>query len=320
MKNVLLLSAGRRVELAQSLKKEIRNRDRKAKLFATDLNTDQSAACQVVDNAFTVPRATSSEYVEYIIDLCEANDIGVVIPTIDTELVPLAKHREKFNDLSINVVISNPNLVRSCHDKRLTSTLFEVLGIKSPKIFNKNALRFPCFVKPYDGSSSIGIQRIDNEEQITKSLLADEKMIFMELVSSDFSEFTLDAYFDQNEALRCLVPRKRIEVRAGEVSKGVTRKGTIYQYLLPKIKKLEGARGCITIQLFVRENSDDILGLEINPRFGGGYPLSYVAGANFIGWLLDEYLLGKEIPFFDAWEANLMMLRYDAKILIHNVI
>ena len=320
MKNVLLLSAGRRVELAQDLIKEIRKRDRKTKLFATDLNTDQSAACQIVDNAFTVPPATNSGYVECIIDLCKANDIGLVIPTIDTELVPLAENFGKFNDSSINLVISNSVLVHSCRDKRLTSILFENLGIKSPAIFSKDALQFPCFVKPYDGSSSIGIQRIDNVEQISKSLLVNEKMMFMELVSSDFSEYTLDAYFDQNEALRCLVPRKRIEVRAGEVSKGVTRKDKVYQYLLPKIKKLKGARGCITIQLFIREDSDDILGLEINPRFGGGYPLSYVAGANFIGWLLDEYLLGKKISFFDAWEANLMMLRYDAKILVHNVI
>ena len=114
-----------------------------------------------------------------------------------------------------------------------------------------------------------------------------------------------------------MVPRERIEVRAGEVSKGVTRKYEVYNYLLPACKRLEGGRGCLTIQVFADLDRNSFYGLEINPRFGGGYPLSYSAGANYPRWLISEYLLGDEIEFYDQWESDLLMLRYDAKTLVH---
>lgn len=70
--------------------------------------------------------------------------------------------------------------------------------------------------------------------------------------------------------------------------------------------------------IFFNPNTKRIIGIEINPRFGGGYPLSYLAGANYPKYLIEEYLLGKEILFFDEWEANLLMLRYDDEVLVSN--
>ena len=61
-----------------------------------------------------------------------------------------------------------------------------------------------------------------------------------------------------------------------------------------------------------------IVGIEINPRFGGGYPLSYLAGGNFPKWLIEEHLLHKEVSYFEDWKDNLLMLRYDAEVLIEN--
>jgi carbamoyl-phosphate synthase large subunit len=139
----------------------------------------------------------------------------------------------------------------------------------------------------------------------------------MELIDDRHTEFTVDAYYAKDGSLKCLVPRERIEVRSGEVSKGVTRKHDVYDYLLPACKKIEGACGCLTIQIFANLENESFYGLEINPRFGGGFPLSYSAGANYPGWLITEYFLGKEIGFYDQWESDLLMLRYDAKELIH---
>lgn len=78
--------------------------------------------------------------------------------------------------------------------------------------------------------------------------------------------------------------------------------------------------GCITLQLFYNEVTGSVCGIEINPRFGGGYPLSYSAGANFPKWIIQEYLLGQKIEFFNEWEDNLLMLRYDDEILIHDYV
>jgi carbamoyl-phosphate synthase large subunit len=79
-----------------------------------------------------------------------------------------------------------------------------------------------------------------------------------------------------------------------------------------------GARGCLTIQVFFHKTNETILGIEINPRFGGGYPLSYLAGANYSEWIIKEYLLKQEIPEFNDWQDNLLMLRYDAEVLVYD--
>lgn len=317
MKNILLLSAGRRVDLAQAFSAEITARQLGARLLATEMRPEVSAACQVVDVAIKAPRVTEPVYMDFLLDTCRKNEIGLVIPTIDTELLLLSQHREAFSAEGIHIIISDEALVQQCRDKRRTAELFASLQINTPKILDREALQFPCFAKPYDGSCSIGAAALHSKEMLTDSMLSDEKMMFMELIDSNHQEYTVDAYYDRCGNLQCLVPRQRIETRAGEISKGVTRRNHVYDYLQDKLVNLKGARGCITLQLFNNHETNRFAAIEINPRFGGGYPLSYSAGANYPGWLIDEYLLDRDLSFFDNWEQDLLMLRYDAKVLVH---
>ena len=317
MNNILILSAGRRVELAQAFKAELIARNLQSKVLATDLKPELSAACQVVEVTVRAPRVTDPRYIDFLLSTCKNFGIGLVIPTIDTELLLLAQHREAFAAEGIHLIISDESLVSVCRDKRLTAGLFGQLGIDTPKIYDRTEIKFPCFIKPYDGSCSVGAAVIQQSSMLSDSMLADEKMMFMELIDGSHKEFTVDVYYDHNGRLVSFVPRQRIEVRSGEISKGATRRHYVYDYLLPKLHGLKGARGCITLQLFANEKTGRFAALEINPRFGGGFPLSYSAGANYPGWLIDEYLMNKDVPFFDGWEADLMMLRYDAKVLVH---
>jgi len=314
--NILLLSAGRRVELAQAFKAEIKNRSLTSKLYATDLKPEFSAACHVVDDAFTAPRVTEAGYFEFLLDLCRRQNVGLVIPTIDTELLGLAQYREKFGAFGIELVISDESLVDLCRNKSSTTKLFGEIGIDTPIIYDKNALEFPCFAKPYDGSRSIGAFHIPSSKSVTQEILADPKLIFMEYIDGSYQEYTVDAYYDRRGVLKCLVPRLRMEVRDGEISKGVTRKDYVYHYLKDRLSHIRGARGCLTMQLFTKNDGSRYAALEINARFGGGFPLSYAAGANYPGWLIDEYLLGKSVDAFEGWESDLLMLRYDAKVLV----
>ncbi len=317
MKNILILSSGRRVELVQAFKSEQLKRGLNLRILATDLRPELSAACQSVDLAIKSPRVTDSGYIDFLLQICKSQNIGLVIPTIDTELLILSKCRKEFLEHGINIVISDETLVQKCRDKRLTALLFKELGIASPEIYEKSKIKFPCFAKPYDGSCSVGAMPIYSSDMMSNALLEDEKMIFMQLIGNSHHEYTVDAFYDSKGVLRCFVPRQRIEVRGGEISKGVTRRNYVYNYLKDKLVHLKGARGCITLQIFARPGAD-FFALEINPRFGGGFPLSYSAGANYPGWLIDEYLLGFKIPFKDDWEDNLLMLRYDAKVLVHD--
>lgn len=315
--NILILSAGRRVELVQAFRFEIVERDLDIELLAADMRPETSAACQMADRYVTVPRATDPDYIKLLLSVCETEDVGLVIPTIDTELLILAQNRDVFSQNGIELVISDEQLVRQCRDKRLTAKLFNELGVSTPHIYERSNITFPCFAKPYDGSCSVGASALLNPDMLSEAMIADQKMMFMELIDNSYNEYTVDAYYDRLGSLRCFVPRQRLETRAGEVSKGVTRRHSVYRYLFDKISNLHGARGCITLQLFHDANTNQFAALEINPRFGGGFPLSYSAGANYPGWLIDEYLFGLDIAFKEDWEADLMMLRYDSKVLLH---
>ena len=317
MKNILLLSVGRRVELAQAFLAEIKSRDKAAKLLATEMNPEYSAACQVVNLAIKAPRVTDPTYIDFLLKTCAEERVGLVVPTIDTELLLLAQHRKQFESGGVHIVISDETLIQACRDKRLTADLFRQVGLDTPKIYERSAITFPCFAKPYDGSCSIGAMAIRSPGMLSDAIVKDATMMFMELIEGDFDEYTVDAYFDRHGVLCCFVPRHRIETRAGEVSKCVTRRNHVYEYLKEKLPALQGARGCITLQLFSKAATGQFAALEINPRFGGGFPLTYSAGANYPGWLIDEYLFDREIPFLIDWQSNLMMLRYDAKVLVH---
>lgn len=317
--NVLLLSAGRRVELLGAFRHELNKRNLSSSLFAADLNPEMSAACHLADQSFALPRVTSEGYIEELLALCQRQQVGLVVPTIDTELLGLAQQRVRFAELGIHIVISDEAFIRVCRDKRLTTQLFKDLKIDTPQLFETSHLTFPCFAKPYDGSRSIGAAKISHESDLTDEIRSNPKMMFMEFIDDSFEEFTVDAYFDREGCFKCLVPRHRLEVRDGEISKGVTRKHHVYSYLIERLDKIEGARGCLTVQLFANLAQNRYAALEINPRFGGGYPLSYFSGANYPGWLIDEYLLNKEVSFFDEWEADLMMLRYDSQVMVRDV-
>lgn len=316
--NLLICSAGRRVELVQAFKQSLMMLFPYSHVFCSDMNPELSPASQIADGYFKVPRVTDADYIEKLLSLCIEKQIGLIVPTIDTELLLLSKNKHKFASKGIKVVISDEGLIADCRDKRLTAKLFDQLHIEQPEIFDKFKLTFPCFCKPYDGSCSVGAFALQSKLDVTQDILDNPKNMFMELVPKSYSEYTIDGYYTKDGLLKCLVPRKRLEVRGGEVSKGVTRRNFVYDYLLSKVNFLEGARGCITFQLFVNEESESIKGLEINPRFGGGYPLAHDSGAYFTDWLIKEYLNNETIEFYDSWEQNLVMLRYDAKVLVRD--
>ena len=131
-----------------------------------------------------------------------------------------------------------------------------------------------------------------------------------------YKEYTVDLYYGKDNKVKCIVPRERIKIRAGEINKGLTEKEPLTKYLFDRLETIEGCVGCICIQLFLNPKNGDVVGIEINPRFGGGYPLTYAAGGNFQEYLIREYFLGEKIAYFDGWQDHKLMLRYDDAIFV----
>lgn len=315
--NILITSAGQRVSLVESFKKELTDFFKDGKVFTTDAAPELAPACHISDRYFDSPRVDDEAYIDNLLKICLDHDVKMIVPTIDTELSILSLNIAKFKKEGIEIIISDPSFVDICRDKRQVNDLFKNYGIDIPQQYDKDELSFPVFVKPYDGSRSKGIFTAYEPKDIKDEHLNNEKLMFMEYVpAEDYDEFTIDCYYDKNSELKCVVPRKRIYVRAGEVNKGVTKHNFIVSEFQKKLSKIDGARGCLTIQVFLHKHLDIIKGIEINPRFGGGYPLTYLSGANYTKWLIEEYLLNQEIESFDDWEDNLLMLRYDAEVLV----
>jgi carbamoyl-phosphate synthase large subunit len=317
--NILITSAGRRVSLVQAFQKELKKLFPDGKVFTVDMIPELSSACRASDGYFNIVRVTDNTYCNRLIDICLANNIKLIVPTIDTELIPLAENDSLINENGIIPLISSLEMVRICRDKRKLFKFFDSINFPRTSEVNIHDPDFPIFIKPVDGSSSNGIRIITEKSQLKENEFENDKYVFLKYLNpKEYAEFTVDMYFDKSSILKCAVPRERLEIRSGEVSKSVTRKGSIYTKILRQFSFLEGFVGCITLQVFINRRTNEILGIEINPRFGGGYPLSYHAGANFPEYIIREYLLNEPIQFFDHWICDLLMLRFDAEVLVND--
>ncbi len=317
MRHVLILSAGRRVSLLEGF--EAAARPHGLRVLAADAVPGRSAACARAEAAFSLPRVGQAGWADALIDLCRSEEVGLIVPTIDTELPALAKLAPRLAEAGAAAVVSAPDLIETFADKRRTARFFEEAGVAAPRLYRPDGLPFPVFVKPYDGSLSAGARLLSSAAEATPEILGDPRNIFCEYADpAEYAEFTCDLYYDRKGSLRCAVPRERLEVRGGEVSKARTARLDITGTLFERFGAVEGARGVLTLQLFRHRETGRMLFNEVNARFGGGYPLSRLAGADCQSWLIREYLLGEEVPVFDQWEEGLVMLRYDAEMIVRS--
>lgn len=105
MKNILITSAGKRVVLVELFKEALKACNIKAMVYTTDLNPALAPAGIISDKCFKVPKVTVPEYVDILLSICIDNHIGMVIPTIDTELLILSKNKDKFSDRHISIIV-----------------------------------------------------------------------------------------------------------------------------------------------------------------------------------------------------------------------
>ncbi|MCX6184513.1 MAG: ATP-grasp domain-containing protein [Flavobacterium sp.] len=319
--NILITSAGRRVSLVRFFQNELKLIFPGAKVFSTDSNPDYAAACVISDGCFQVPKVSSSNYIDDLLAVALTNQIGLIIPTIDTELLVLAQNTDLFAHHGISILVSDFELVNTFHFKRLSHDFFEKQGIDTAKEFDKNNYTLPVYIKPIDGSRSVDNFIVHHHDDFTEKHFSNERLMFLEYLDhAKHTELTIDMYYSRDGHLKCAVPRERIEVREGEVNKAITKNPEFIASIWKKMEHIVGFRGCITMQVFVQNDNQTIYAIEINPRFGGGFPLSYIAGANYPKWIIEEYFAGKEIPVFHDWQKNMLMLRYDHEVIVPNFI
>ncbi len=319
--NILFTCIGRRVSLLNSFRKATRQLGIRSLLVGTDTSA-LSPALQLCDRKYILKPIKHPGYLKQLFQIVKQNRIKLLVPTIDTELMLLAKNKARFAELGCHVVISEPDIIGICQDKRRTYRFLIKNGFYTPHtttvrtaLANKT-LSWPILLKPWDGAAGKGIAKVNNRKELLVLSKRIPNCIAQEFIEG--TEYTCDVFVDFDMKVRCVVPRHRIQIRAGEISKGLVVKNKKIMTTVVKMVEILGAGpGVITVQLIltVQEQAQFI---EINPRFGGGVPLAIKAGANFPKWILQQMLGKKPRIKFDGLKDGLTMLRYDAEIWLEN--
>lgn len=311
--NVLILSAGRRVELVQLFKNSAIDYD--GKVIAGDMS-DTAPALYFADAFEMLPRISDPSYIDAIINISKKHNISLIVPTIDTELIKLSLAKEQIEtETNAKVLISNKDFIALCRDKIAFQKEIERIGFKMPKLIEKvdtNTV-FPIFMKPISGSSSINAYKVDSfEDYLSLSKIIPNAMI-QDCVVGD--EYTVDVFLDFDSNIISVVPRLRLATRSGEIAKGKIVKDRSVINEVTNLINIIKPIGHITVQLI--KNDIGIYFIEINPRFGGGAPMSINSGANSCLNLF-KLLDGQTLEYTEDYNDGDIHLRFDQSIILRD--
>lgn len=313
--NILILSAGRRVELIQAFKKAAKKLNINSSIIAADMS-GLAPALYFADKHKLIPAISDPSYIDNLILLCNEENIKLVVPTIDTELLILAENKRRIeSETTAKVMISDLNLIKMCRDKIKTSDDLSSNGFLVPYLYSnqdimQEKVTYPCFIKPKSGSSSINAFKVNNDKELELYTKFIPDYMLQEYVGGE--EYTVDVMLDFDSNPITIVPRLRLATRSGEISKGLIVKN---RFIIDTIKEMMikfKFIGHITIQLKIDK---EIKFIEINPRFGGGAPMSIAAGADSCENLY-RLLMGENLTYNENYDDNVYFLRFDSSIMI----
>jgi carbamoyl-phosphate synthase large subunit len=310
----LITAASRRVPLVQAFRRALGQLGG-GTVIVTDVNP-LSPAVYAADRAYRVPMATDPGYVDEIHAICESERIGLVVPTIDDELVPFALAAPAFKAAGIRVAVSSVEASTVCNDKYLTCQTLSAKGIAAAASFLPGELhadpQFPLFIKPRTGRGSVHAFRIRSPRELAFFLDYVPDPIVQEYLEGP--EFTIDMLCDFSGRPLSIVPRERIVIRAGVTDRGRTVKDPRLIALARSCAAALPFAGAVNIQCRVVGGRPVIF--EINARFSGGIPLTIEAGADFPR-MLAELALGRRVaPAVGRFRDNVWMTSYETSVFL----
>ncbi len=314
---ILFTSVGRRVELLQAFRKAAKELNIDLQIIGADISTS-APALLFCDEQKIVRKISDEKYIPQLIKICKEMNIDCLIPTIDTDLLLLSINKSSFEEIGTKVLISDVEKIKLCRDKNYTAQYFNSLGLKSPKSvdsIDKYRMLFPAFIKPKDGSSSIDAYKVNTYEELELYANKIKDYVIQPYISG--KEFTVDIFCDYKGNPIYITPRERLAVRAGEVLKTkICQDDKIISEMKMLVADYKPC-GQITVQLIQDEKTGDNYYIEINPRFGGGAPLSIKAGADSAKAVL-QIIQGKELSYVDkAAKEGAIFCRYDQSVCLY---
>lgn len=304
--NILLTSAGRRTYLVEYFQEVLKG---KGKVYAS--NSTFSPALNTADDYVISPLIYDDNYIPFLLNFVKENNIKIIISLFDVDLPVLAKAKDVFLENGVTVIVSDYEVTEICNDKWKSYNFFIENGFNTPKTYinygevqndlEKKVIEFPLIIKPRWGLGSIGIYEAEDglelevlyrkvKKEIEKSYLKfeskaeiDRAVLIQERIKGQ--EYGLDIFNDlHGNHLKTFV-KKKTAMRSGETDSAVTE---FHENLQESGRRLSSKLrhiGNLDSDWFLAEGNIYIL--EINCRFGGGYPFTHLAGANLPRVLID---------------------------------
>lgn len=314
--NILFSSVGRRVELVKAFREASNELKIKSKLIGVDMD-ELAPALNFVDKKYKVPKLSSEEFIPQIIEICKKENVAIIIPTLDTELILYSKNKELIqSECGAKVMVSDENVISIIRNKVKTYEFLKENNFSVPKLIKEKDVqdkeyKFPLFIKPLDGSSSINNFKINNERELE---------FFKEYVSnpmiqefSEGQEYCVDVFCDFKGNVITVVPKIRIAHRGGEITKAKIVKDRELIEIGRKLANILKPCGEINFDCIKTESGVDII--EINGRFAGGSPISFKSGANSPKKIY-QLLMNEELQYNENFEDGFIALRFDDAVYI----
>lgn len=307
--NILFTCAGRRNYLINYFKEALNGN---GSVYAADMQISAPALIDA-DHSIIVPSIYDANYINTLVNNIKKHNIDAVISLNDLELPILSEHRTLIENAGAKLLVSDESVIDVSFDKWKTFLFLKDIGLNSPLTFTSyrealtaiknNTLKFPLVLKPRWGSASIGIEFPESLEELElaykllklrleRTILAkasqediEQAILIQEKISGD--EYGMDVLNDLDGNYKGSFVRQKLSMRSGETDKAISvidqRFNEIGKTIGSKLKHI-GNLDCDVL-----ERDSELYVLELNPRFGGGYPFSHEAGMNtcgsYLSWL-----------------------------------
>lgn len=327
--NILLTAVGRRDYLIDYFK----NIDEYNCRLIVANSVQDTTAMWKADKAYLTSPIKSNQYLPELLEICKKENIHFVISLFDLDTLFLAKHRSDFSALGVHLIVSDAEVVETCLDKWKMMGFLNAHNIKTPKVYRdiktvvdlieKEQLNFPLVLKPQWGQGSMATEVVYNMKELlgayeflsskvqrtsishVEFLDYENQLLIQEFISGE--EYGVDCINDLKGCHQANIVKRKSAMRAGETDGAITVKNELISKVAADLAG--NLRHISIIDIDIIMNGNDAFIIDINPRFGGGYPFSHSAGANLPKAILQWFFEGKCDASLLEYEFGVLSLK-----------
>jgi carbamoyl-phosphate synthase large subunit len=284
--NILLSCVGRRGYIAKYFKDCLQPED----IVIGTSNSEWTSGFEYCDLKLVIPAIDSPEYIPTLLQICEEKKVNLLLSFSDIDINILSNNKDKFNAAGVTVIVPSQAVNQICFDKYQGYEFLSRSGFATPKSYDKleaavediklGKLEFPLIVKPRFGSGSLNLFKARNLKELDVFFHYAPQMLIQPQIAGQ--EYGIDVCLDLQGEVLSVIPRRKIAMRSGETDQAEICDRSDLIDLGIRLGTALGKLGHVgPLDVDFLDDSQELFAIDLNPRFGGGYPISHLAGGNF---------------------------------------